>query len=101
MLGIIFIIGVLLGGSLMLANHMENIRMQAWLDKKPIIAKWLVYSRKYNAYYFGSEGVIVCYDEVEEAWKNLMDAAEWYNKKYRKYGYCIPPELLTKFKEEE
>lgn len=101
MLAIIFIIGALILGSMMFANHMENIRMQAWADKKPVIVKWLVYSRAYNAYYFGKDGVIVCIDEVEEAWKNLMDAADWYNKKYKKYGYCIPPELLTKFKEED
>lgn len=101
MLVAIFIVVVLLGGTLMFANHMENIRTQAWLDKKHVIAKWLVYSRKYNAYYFGKDGVIVCIDEVEEAWDNLMEAARWYNRKYRKYGYCIPPELLTKFKEED
>lgn len=28
-------------------------------------------------------------------------AANWYNKRYNKYGYCIPPELLIKFKEED
>ena len=99
MLTIIFIIGAIILGSVMFASHMENIRMQAWLDKKPVITKWLIYSHKYDAYHFGQDDVIVCIDEVEEAWKNLMDAADWYNKKYKKYGYCIPPELLIKSKE--
>lgn len=99
MLGIVLIIIVLLGGTLMFANHMENIRTQAWLDKKYVIAKWLQYSRAYNAYYFGNGDRLVCIDEVEEARKELVDKAEWYNKKYRKYGYCVPPELLH-FEEE-
>lgn len=92
---------VILLGSFLFAKHMDTIRMQAHMDRKYVITKWLVYSRKYNAYHFGEDGVIVCVDEVEEAWKNLMDAANWYNKRYNKYGCCIPPELLIKFKEED
>ena len=99
MLGIIFIIGALILGSVMFATHMDKIREQAWLDKKHVIAKWATYFRVYNAYYHGNGNVLVCYDEVEEARRELMDCAEWYNKKYKKYGYCAPPELLL-FEEE-
>ena len=100
MLGIIFIIGALILGSIMFASHMDKIRIQAWEDKKHVIARWATYFRVYNAHYHGTGNVIVCYDEVEEARRELMNCAEWYNKKYKKYGYCAPPELLL-FEEEE
>lgn len=91
---------VILLSSFLFAKHMDTIRIQAHMNRKYVIAKWVAYFRAYNAYYHGSDDSrLVCYDEVEEARKELMDAAEWYNKKYKKYGYCAPPELL--FFEEE
>lgn len=97
---IVWFLLALLVGTWRFARHMDKIREQAWLDKKLIIAKWSSYYRIYNAYYHGNGNVLVCYDEVEEARKELKDCADWYNKKYKKYGYCAPPELLL-FEEEQ
>ena len=39
------IVAVILLSSFLFAKHMDAIRMQAWLDKKIIIEKWIKYRR--------------------------------------------------------
>lgn len=87
---IIPILVVLLLGLFLFAKHMDTIRMQAWLDKKVVIEKWLKYSRIKN----GSASFISTVEDLNEAEQELRKAAAWYNKKYKLYGYCCPPELL-------
>lgn len=87
------IVVVILLGSFLFAKHMDTIRMQAWLDKKIIIEKWIKYRRIKDQYETGHD-FIVSVEEVNEAQLDLRKTAKWYNGKYRLYGYCCPPELL-------
>lgn len=84
---------ILLLSSFLFAKHMDTIRMQAWLDKKVIIEKWIKYRRIKDQYETGHD-FIVSIGEVNEAEQDLRKVAKWYNDKYRLYGYCCPPELL-------
>ena len=81
------------------AKHMDTIRMQAWLDKKIIVEKWLKYRRIKDQYLCGHD-FIVSVEEVNEAEQDLLKTAAWYNKKYKLYGYCCPPELLFELEED-
>ena len=90
---IIPIIVVIILSAFLFAEHMDTIRMQAWLDKKTIIAKWIKYRRIKDQYETGHD-CIVSIEEVNEAEQELRTIAKWYNKKYKLYGYCCPPELL-------
>lgn len=83
----------LIVGSFLFAKHMDAIRMQAWLDKKIIVEKWIKYRRIRDQYETGHE-FIISIDELNEAEQDLRKTAKWYNDKYRLYGYCCPPELL-------
>lgn len=87
------IVASILLGSFLFAKHMDAIRMQAWLDKKIIIEKWIKYRRIKDQYETGHD-FIVSVEEVNEAEQDLRKVAKWYNDKYRLYGYCCPPELL-------
>ena len=87
------IVVVILLGSFLFAKHMDTIRMQAWLDKKIIIEKWIKYRRIKDQYETGHD-FIVSVEEVNEAKLDLLKTAKWYNDKYRLFGYCCPPELL-------
>jgi hypothetical protein len=87
------IVVVILLGSFLFAKHMDTIRMQAWLDKKIIVEKWIKYHRIKDQYKTGHD-FIVSIEEVNEAQLDLLKTAKWYNDKYRLYGYCCPPELL-------
>lgn len=87
------IVVVILLGSFLFAKHMDTIRMQAWLDKKIIVEKWIKYRRIKDQYETGHD-FIVSIEEVNEAQLDLLKTAKWYNDKYRLYGYCCPPELL-------
>jgi hypothetical protein len=84
---------VILLGSFLFTKHTDTIRMQAWLDKKIIIEKWIKYRRIKDQYETGHD-FIVSVEEVNEAEQDLRKIAKWYNDKYRLYGYCCPPELL-------
>ena len=72
---------------------MDTIRLQAWADKKIIMGKWVKYCRIKDQYETGHD-FIVSIEEVNEAQLDLLKTAQWYNNKYRLYGYCCPPELL-------
>lgn len=87
---IIPIVIVILLGSFLFAQHMDTIRMQAWQDKKIVIMKWIKYSRIKD----GSASFISTIEDLNEAEQDLRKTAAWYNKKYKLYGYCCPPELL-------
>ena len=87
------IVVVILLGSFLFAKHMDTIRMQAWLDRKIIIEKWIK-CRRIKDQYETSHDFIVSIEEVNEAEQDLHKVAKWYNDKYRLYGYCCPPELL-------
>lgn len=87
---IIPIVVIIILGSFLFADHMNNIRTQAWLDKKIIIMKWIKYNRIKN----GNAPFISTVEDLNEAEQDLRKAAAWYNKKYKLYGYCCPPELL-------
>lgn len=87
-LGIIAAVAVISAG--LFAHHMDTIREQAWLDKKVIVMKWLKYTRIKN----GNSEFISTVEDLNEAEQELREAAAWYNKKYKLYGYCCPPELL-------
>ena len=69
---------------------MDKIHKQEWQDKKIIIEKWIKYSRIKN----GSSPFISTIEDLNEAEQDLRKTAAWYNKKYKLYGYCCPPELL-------
>lgn len=84
----IIVVAILLS-SFLFAKHMDAIRMQAWLDKKIIVEKWIKYRRYKTGHDF-----IISIEEVNEAEQDLRKTAKWYNDKYRLYGYCCPPELL-------
>ena len=84
---------VVLLGSFLFAKHMDTIRMQAWLDKKIIVEKWIKYRRIKDQFETGHD-FIVSVEEVNEAEQDLRTVAKWYNKKYKLYGYCCPPELF-------
>ena len=84
------VVVVILLGSFLFAKHMDKIRMQAWQDKKIIIMKWVKYSRIKN----GNAPFISTIEDLNEAEQDLRKTAAWYNKKYKLYGYCCPPELL-------
>ena len=81
---------VILLGSFLFAKHMDTIRMQAWQDKKIVIMKWVKYSRIKS----GNAPFISTKEDLNEAEQDLRKTADWYNKKYKLYGYCCPPELL-------
>lgn len=87
------IVVIILWSSFLFAKHMDTIRMQAWLDKKIIIEKWIKYRRVKDQYETGHD-FIVPIEEVNEAEQDLLKVVKWYNDKYRLYGYCCPPELL-------
>lgn len=87
------VVGLVLLGSFLFAKHMDAIRMQAWNDKKIIIEKWIKYRRIKDQFETGHD-FIVSIEEVNEAEQDLRTIAQWYNKKYKLYGYCCPPELL-------
>lgn len=87
---IIFIVVTTLLGAFLFANHMDKIRMQAWQDKKIVIMKWVKYSRIKN----GNAPFVSTIEDLNEAEQDLRKTADWYNKKYKLYGYCCPPELL-------
>ena len=89
----IIIIGAILLGSFLFAQHMDAIRMQAWLDKKIIVAEWIKYRRIKNQFETGHD-FIVSTEEVNKAEQDLRTIVKLYNKKYKLYGYCCPPELL-------
>lgn len=91
-LGIIAFIAII--SAVFISIHLDKIRDQAYEDKKIVLHKWLVYAKLKLDYECGEGETIVCIDEVEEAHANLLKMAKWFNKKYRLYGYCIPPELL-------
>ena len=84
------IVVVILLSSFLFAKHMDTIRMQAWQDKKIVIMKWVKYSRIKN----GNAPFISTIEDLNEAEQDLRKTAAWYNKKYKLYGYCCPPELL-------
>jgi hypothetical protein len=84
------IVVVILLGSFLFAKHMDTIRMQAWQDKKIVIMKWVKYSRIKN----GNAPFISTIEDLNEAEQDLRKTVAWYNKKYKLYGYCCPPELL-------
>jgi hypothetical protein len=84
------VVVVILLGSFLFAKHMDTIRMQAWQDKKIVIMKWVKYSRIKN----GNAPFISTIEDLNEAEQDLRKTAAWYNKKYKLYGYCCPPELL-------
>lgn len=81
---------VILLGSFLFAKHMDTIRIQAWQDKKIVIMKWVKYSRIKN----GNAPFISTIEDLNEAEQDLRKTADWYNKKYKLYGYYCPPELL-------
>lgn len=87
------VVAIVLLGSFLFAKHMDAIRMQAWHDKKIIIEKWIKYRRIKDQFETGHD-FIVSIEEVNEAEQDLRTIAQWYNKKYKIYGYCCPPELL-------
>ena len=89
------VVMVILLGSFLFAKHMDTIRMQAWQDKKIVIMKWVKYSRIKN----GNAPFISTIEDLNEAEQDLRKTADWYNKKYRLYGYCCPPELLFELEE--
>ena len=89
----IIIVGTILLGSSLFAKHMDAIRMQAWLDKRTIIAKWIKYRRIKDQFEIGHD-CITSIEEVNKAEQELRTIAKGYNKKYKRYGYCCPPELL-------
>lgn len=84
---------VILLDSFLFAKHTDTIHMQAWLDKKIIIEKWIKYRRIKDQYEVGHD-FIISVEEVNEAEQDLRKVAKWYNDKYRLYGYCCLPELL-------
>jgi hypothetical protein len=84
------VVVVILLGSFLFAKHIDTIRMQAWQDKKIVIMKWVKYSRIKN----GNAPFISTIEDLNEAEQDLRKTAAWYNKKYKLYGYCCPPELL-------
>ena len=90
---IISIIVTLAIGSFLFAKHMDAMRMQACVDRKIIIEKWIKYRHIKDQYETGHE-FIVSIEEVNEAAQDLRKVAKWYNNKYRLYGGCCPPELL-------
>ena len=69
------IVAVILLGSFLFAKHMDTIRMQAWLDKKIIVEKWLKYRRIKDQYETGHD-FIVSIEEVNEAEQDLRDLME-------------------------
>ena len=87
-LGMIAVVALI--SAFLFARHMDTIRMQAWLDKKIVIMKWVKYSRIKN----GDAPFISTIEDLNEAEQDLRKTADWYNKKYKLYGYCCPPELL-------
>ena len=89
----IIIVGTILLGSSLFAQHMDAIRMQAYLDKRIIVAKWIKYRRIKNQFETGHD-FIVSAEEVNKAEQDLRTIVKLYNKKYKLYGYCCPPELL-------
>lgn len=91
----IFIVGL----AIVLSSHQKTIADQAYLDKSMVLRKYLVYAKLNYNYRFNQGDRIVCIDEVEEAKAKLDEAVRWYNKKYRRYGYYIPLEIL-RFEEE-
>jgi hypothetical protein len=93
------VVAVILLSSFLFARHMDTIRMQAWLDKKIIVEKWIKYRRIKDQYENGHD-FIVSIEEVNEAQLDLLKTAKWYNDKYRLYGYCCPPELLFDLEEQ-
>ena len=95
-LGIIAAVAVISAG--IFAHHMDTIRMQAWLDKKIIVEKWLKYNRIKQEYAYGTS-FITTIEDVNEAEQDLRKTATWYNKKYKIYGYCCPPELVFELEE--
>ena len=84
------VVVIVLLGSFLFAKHMDTIRMQAWQDKKIIIMKWVKYNRIKN----GNAPFISTIEDLNEVEQDLRKTAAWYNKKYKLYGYCCPPELL-------
>ena len=93
------IVVILVLGSFLFAKHMDTISLQAWVDKKIIVEKWIKYRRIKDQYETGYK-FIVSIEEVNEAERDLRNVAKWYNDKYRLYGYCCPPELLFDLEEE-
>lgn len=91
----IFIVGL----AIALATHRKSIEDQAYADKARVLRKYLAYSKLNFDYRFNKGDRIICYDEVEEAKARLMEAYLWFNKKYKRYGICLPPELFE-FEEE-
>lgn len=89
----------IIGLAFALATHRKEIEDQAWLDKNLVLHKYMAYSKLYNDYHFNKGDRIVSIDEVEEAHDRLIRAYMWFNKKYKKYGICLPPELFE-FEEE-
>ena len=89
----IIIVGTILLGSSLFAQHMDAIRMQACLDKRIIVAKWIKYRRIKNQFETGHD-FIVSAEEVNKAEQDLRTIVKLYNKKYKLYGYCCPPESL-------
>lgn len=87
------IVATLVMGSFLFAKHMDTIRIQAWLDKKIIVEKWIKYRRIRDQYETGHE-FIISIEELNKAEQDLRKTVKWYNDKYRLYGYCCPPELL-------
>ena len=90
---IIPIIVMVIISSFLFSQHMDIIRLQAQVDKKIIVEKWIKYCRIKDQYEVGHD-FIVSIEEVNEAKRDLLKVAKWYNDKYRLYGYCCPPELL-------
>ena len=93
------IVASILLSSFFFAKHMDVIRMQAWLDKKIVIEKWIKYRRIKDQYETGHD-FIVSIEKVNEAEQDLRKVAKWYNDKYRFFGYRCPPELLFELEED-
>lgn len=87
------IIVMIIISSFLFSHHMDTIRLQAQVDKRIIIEKWIKYRRIKDQYETG-HNFIISIEEVNEAGQDLRKIAKWYNDKYRLYGYCCPPELL-------
>lgn len=87
------IVAVVFLGSFLFQRHLDAIRMQACLDKRIIVAKWIKYRRIKNQFETDHD-FIVSTEEVNKAEQDLRTIVKLYNKKYKLYGYCCPPELL-------
>ena len=52
------VVATILLSSFLFAKHMDAIRMQAWLDKKIIIEKWIKFRRIKDQYETGHDFIV-------------------------------------------